>query len=157
MSNELSPDLLSQILAQESDDPFLALLTLSHPSFPTTYRFVNNSVDVVSRGETFIAFPFKIRLPVDDGESPRDVSVEMDNVDRRLVDFFRSVTGPINVKLEMILGSIPNDVQMEIDELKLQNITYNTKRISGKLLLDNFLNVTMTSEKYAPKTYPGLF
>jgi hypothetical protein len=156
VSNQLSPALLAQLYAQESDVPFLMLVTLIHPSF-TTIRLVNNSEDIVSNGETFTAFPMRIRLPVDDGETSREVAIEFDNVSRELIDEVRTVTSPIDVKLEMILASNPDDVQVTLDELKMRNVTYNKSVVSARLYLDSFLNVELTSERYSPKLYPGLF
>ncbi len=156
MSNQLSPALLAQLYAQESDVPFLMLVTLTHPSF-TTVRLVNNSEDIVSNGQTFTAFPMNIRLPADDGETTREVSIEFDNVSRELIDELRTVTTPIEVKVEMILASNPDDIQVTLDELKMRNVTYNKSRVSARLYLDSFLNVELTSEKYSPKLYPGLF
>ena len=156
MSNQLSPALLAQLYAQESDVPFLMLVTLTHPSFPTI-RLVNNSEDMVSNGETFTAFPMRIRLPMDDGESTREVSIEFDNVSLTLIDELRTVTSPIDVKIDMILSSNPDDIQISLDELKMRNVTYNKQIVSARLYLDSFLNVELTSERYSPKLYPGLF
>ena len=156
MSNQLSPALLAQLYAQESDVPFLMLVTLTHPSF-STIRLVNNSEDIVSNGETFIAFPMRIRLPMDDGESTREVSIEFDNVSLALIDELRTVTSPIDVKVDMILSSNPDDIQISLDELKMRNVTYNKQIVSARLYLDSFLNVELTSERYSPKLYPGLF
>jgi hypothetical protein len=132
------------------------LVTLTHPSF-TTVKLVNNSEDIVSNGETFTSFPMRIRLPADDGESTREVSIEFDNVSRELIDELRTVTTPIDVKIEMILASNPDDIQITLDELKMRNVTYNKSIVSARLYLDSFLNVELTSERYSPKLYPGLF
>jgi hypothetical protein len=156
MANQLSPELIHQLLSQESNDPFLTLLTLSHDSF-STIRLVNNTTDVVSRTETFIAFPFKIRFPVDDGESVREFSIDFDNVSLDLVDEIRSVTSPISIVIELVLSSIPDDVQMIQDNLKIQTITMNKHRVSAKIIVDDFLNIEMTGERYEPSNFPGLF
>lgn len=156
MSNQLSPALLAQLYAQESDVPFLMLVTLTHSSF-SPIRLVNNSENIVSNGETFTAFPMRIRLPMDDGESTREVSIEFDNVSLTLIDELRTVTTPIDVKVDMILASNPDDIQISLDELKMRNVTYNKQIVSARLYLDSFLNVELTSERYSPKLYPGLF
>jgi hypothetical protein len=156
MTAALSPELLAQLFTQESNDPFLTLITLTHESF-STIRLVNNSVDIVSRGETFSAFPVKITLPVDDGESAREVRMEFDNVGLEILDEIRSVTTPIGVKLEMVLASIPDAVQIELGELAIHQINYNKSRISAVLIMDGFLNTEITSEKYVPSIYPGIF
>lgn len=156
MANNISPALLAQLYAQESDVPFLMLVTLTHPSF-STIRLVNNSEDIVSNGNTFLAFPMRIKMPVDDGETTREVSIEFDNVSLDLIDELRLVTSPIDVKVELILSSNPNQVQISLEELKLRNVSYNKQRVTAKLYLDSFLNIELTSERYTPKNFPGLF
>lgn len=157
MPNTLSPELIAQLMKTNSEDPFLTILTLTHSTFPAPIRLVNNSEDIISRGNTFKAFPFRLTLPVDDGETLREVSIDFDNVSLELLDEIRSVTGPIDVKLEMILASIPNDVQMELSELKIGNVNYSDTMISAKLFMDDFLSSALTSEAYTPSNYPGLF
>lgn len=156
MSNSLSPELLAQMFGQVSDDPFLMLVTITHADFAPIY-LVNNTVDQVSRGNTYTAFPMQITLPGDDGESAREVTIEFDNVSLELIGEFRTVITPMEVKLEMVLASDLDTVQLSLEELKLRNITYNKTKISAKLYMDSFLNVELTSEKYTPTTYPGLF
>ncbi len=154
--NTLTPQLLAQIFAQESTDPFLMLLTLTHPDI-TTIRLVNNTVNITSRSQVFTAFPFTVTLPADDGEVAREVSIEFDNVSLDLIDEIRTVTTPIEVKLEMVLSSLPNAVQISLEELQIQNITYNSSRISARLILDSFLQTEISSERYSPSIFPGIF
>lgn len=148
---------MAQIFAQESSDPFLTLITLSHASFAQDIRLVNNSKDIVSRGNTYLAFPTKIRLPIDDGESARNFTIEFDNASLELIEEIRSVTTQIKVKLEMILASLPNAVQMEQPELSIISLSYNARTIRANVVLDNFLSTEVTSEKYGPGNFPGLF
>jgi hypothetical protein len=156
MSNQLSNELKAQLFAQESDDPFLCLVTLTHSAF-TTIRLVNNSVDITSNGFVFTAFPMKIRLPVDDGETARDFQIDFDNASRALITSLRSVTGDIGVKIDMILASMPDVIQMSFEDLILRTVTYNATKVSAKIVMDSFLAVEMTSERYTPSLYPGLF
>lgn len=156
MSNNLSAQLLAQMYGQESNQPFLMFLTISHPSFSTIY-LVNNTVNLVSRGITFQAFPMSIKLPTDDGEKDREVQIEFDNVSLELIDELRTVTTPMDVKIEMILASNLNSVQLSLEELKLRSVSYNRQRISARLYMDSFLNIELSSEKYVPSLFPGLF
>lgn len=157
MANALSPALLAQMFSQESGDPFLTLLTLSHPDFDDDIRLVNNTENVTSRSKVYTAFPFIITLPADNGESSKSVSLEFDNVSRELIGHFRTVDRDIQVKIEMILFSLPNEVQIFLNDLVIQSISYNRYKISASLSLDNFLNTSLTSEKYNPQNFPGLF
>lgn len=155
MPNQISQELLAQLYSQDSSDPFLALLTITHPS--RVIRLVNNSSDIISRGQAYSAYPFKIILPTDDGENQRQVSLTLDNTSLELIEFFRGVTEEMPAKVEMILASLPDEVQMDLSDLLIKGIQYDKNTIVATLALDNFLNTEMTSEKYTPARFPGLF
>lgn len=152
----LTASLLSELYSQESGDPFLMLLTLSHPSF-TTLRLVNNTVDITSNGNFFMAFPIKINLPVDDGQTQREVTLELDNVSLEFLDELRLVTTAIGVKIEMVLASNPDIVQISLEDLKIRGIQYDKQKITAKLYMDDFMSTSVTSEIYGPSIYPGIF
>lgn len=157
MANQLSPELLAELYSQTSSDPFLTLVTLTHPDFTETIRLVNNTKNIVSRSETYQAFPMKIRLPADDGETSREFNIEFDNVSLELVEEIRTVTTSITVKIEMILASMPDVVQMSQEDLKIISVGYDSRKITARITLDNFLNTEMTSERYGPTNFPGIF
>ena len=157
MPIQLPDSIRRELFKQESGEVVLTLLTLSHPSFGEPIRLVNNSSDVVSRGNVYVAFPFTITLPTDDGETFREASIVLDNTSLELIGHLRSVTEEIPAKLEIIMASLPDQVQMDFSELVLNSIQYNLKKISGSLVMDNFLNSEAASEKYTPSLYPGLY
>lgn len=157
MANQLSSELLAQLFAQNSDDPFLSLVTLDHETFDNPIRLVNNTTNFTSRGNVYQAFPMKLRFPVDDGETVRDFQIDFDNVSLELIEEIRSVTTSIGVTIELVLATLPDVVQMSQEDLLVSVITYNEKRITAKIVMDSFLNVQLTSESYTPTIYPGLF
>lgn len=156
MSNSLSNNLLEQIYGQYSDVPLLMLVTISHSSFDTLY-LVDNIEDQISRGNTFRAFPMRVRPPADDGETVREVAIDFDNVSLELIQELRSVTTPMDVTVEVVLANDPDFVQIEYRDLKMKAVSYDAQKISAKLYLDDFLSVGLTSEVYSPSNYPGLF
>lgn len=157
MSIQLSQAVLAELMKQESGEAVLALLTLSHPSWGEPVRIVNNNADVISRGNRYLAFPFQITLPKDDGESDRQATVVIDNSSLELIGALRSVTNEIPATIEIIMASLPDTVQIEYTDLVIRTIRYNKSAISATLTLDNFMNTELTSEKYTPAKYPGLF
>ncbi len=157
MANSLSQELLAQLYGQSSDDPFLTLVTLSHASFAEDITLVNNTKDITSRGLTFSAFPMKIRFPVDDGETARTFAIDFDNASLELITQIRTVTTQIGVKIEMILASMPDVVQIEQSDLFIASLTYTKSKITASIVMDSFLNVAMTSEQYNPTNFSGLF
>lgn len=159
MSSELSAALKAQIFSQESTDPFLTLMTLTGPEGGPdfSYYLVNNTEDIISNGITYTAFPMKILLPSDDGESAREFRIEFDNASLLLLVALRSVTSPIPCRIDMVLASMPDIVQISATDLLIKSITYDKSKIIAKIVLDNFLSVAMTSERYSPSAYPGMF
>jgi hypothetical protein len=158
MANQLSNQLIAQMFAQESGDPFLILVTLTHPDFAGPVRLVNNQEDIVSNGETFSAFPMEITLPIDDeSNSAREIQITFANTGLELVDELRGVQTPINVQLDMILASTPDIVEFSFQEFKLRQVSFNQFTIQGSLYMDDFLNTELTSENYSPSIYPGLY
>lgn len=153
----LSPELLAQLYAQDSSDPFLMLLTMTHPDWVSPFRLVNNSSDVISRTHTYIAYPFNITLPVDDGETLRQAEITIDAVSQDLVVELRKLSTPVAIKLEMVVASLPDIVQIEVPGLQLKMIQYNAHQITGKLLMDDFLATSLDVEKYTPTVFPGIF
>lgn len=147
---------IAQVYKQESDDPFLSLLTLTHPSFGNLY-FVNNTESVISNGITFEPFPFELVLPADDGEAIKDIKLSLDNASLELIDELRSITDYIWVNLKLVLASNPDLVELELGELKINYIEYDASTITANLVMDNFLGTDLSSEKYTPSLYPGLF
>ncbi len=157
MPANLTQTLIAEMFKQESGQAFLTLVTLSHPTWAESVRLVNNSSDVISRGQVFIAFPFTIVLPPDDGESTREAQLVLDNTTLEIITRLRAVTDEVGVKLEMVLSNLPNDIQMSIEDLVIRNITYNVNKITARLTMDNFLQTELTSEKYTPSRFYGIF
>lgn len=156
MSNDLSSNMLNQLFSQNADDPFLMLVTITHQSFDPVY-IVNNTEQIVSNGNTFLPLPMRVTLPTDDGETLREVTLEVDNVSLELIDELRSVTDLMDAKVEMVLASNPDFVEISIEELKIRSVTYNKQTIQAKLFMDDFLNTELTSERYSPQNFPGIF
>lgn len=155
MANAITNELKRQIFSQESEDPFLTLVTLTHTTF--TARLVNNSSDITSNGFVFTAFPMKVKMPADDGETARDFAIEFDNVSLDLITSMRSVDGDIGVRIDMILSSLPDVIQISNEDLVIRSVTYDKTKLTARIILDNFLTTAMTSERYTPSLYPGLF
>ena len=157
MANDISNLLKQELFGQTSNDPLLSLFELSHPSFDETIYLVNNAEDVVSNTITYTSFPLTLAMPSDDGESNRQVSISFDNVSLSLVEEFRKVTTPIDCIIRVVLASNPDNIQIEFLDLKLVSVSITSSIITARLIMDDFLHVELTSEKYTPQNFPGLF
>lgn len=157
MSRSFSPTTVKSINSLETGNAFWFLVTIRHPDLPTPYRFVNNTVDVVSNGVTYVAYPFNITLAVDDGQSLPQVAVEFDNVDRELIDVVRGLTSAPLVDLQLILSNAPNIVEMSLIDMSLIDLDFDMQSISGNLISGDLLNASYPSDSYEPAQFPTLF
>lgn len=148
--------MLGEIFGQTSSDPFLMLITLSHTSFGSIY-LVNNTENIISNGNTFIAFPCRVTLPPDTAEAKREARIEFDNASLELIEEIRTPTDPIDAKVQMVLASDPDTVEIELAELQIRDVLYNANKITARLILNDFLNTGLSSERYTPTLYPGIY
>lgn len=152
----LSPKLLTEINSQESGDPFLWLLEISHSTFSTFY-FVANTENIISNGQEYTAFPFSVLLtPEDDNEAPI-TKIEFSNVGLDLITPIRSITSPMEFRLKAILASDPDYIEIDIPDLVSRSVIYDDQRIAFILSYEDLLNTVVPSHIYGPGEFGGLF
>lgn len=157
MSRSLSLAARQGINAQETDEVFLLLLTLDHEDIAEPIRVVNNMEDVISRGDTYIAYPFEIALPDEDPESVARVTLRIDNVDREIVKSLRAIASPLSVALEVVMASSPDLVEAGPFNMTLVSAEYDALTVTGELAFEDVLNEPFPGHAYVPSDYPGLF
>lgn len=154
----LSSGAKSAIFAQQTGEAILVLIELSHPSFVSIMRFTANDQDVISGGNTYLAFPFEITLPDDEDDVPPKASLKIDNVDRRIVSEVRRVSGqPIEVRLFIVTASSPDTIEAGPYSFVLRDTTYTAASIEGSLAYDDILSEPFPADSFTPVRFPGLF
>lgn len=110
----INEDLLRTAQADTGGDAPLYLLTITHDDLPETLRFVRDFQPCVSRGETFVAFPFDVTPPgsADGGSSP--ASISMSAVGGEIPAALRALATPATVLVEIVLAS---DTDTVVDAL----------------------------------------
>jgi hypothetical protein len=144
------------IQSVSSEIVLLALLTFTLPGQPTL-RVVNNTEDVVSRGDTFMAYPFTLSLPADDSDKLPSLSIQISNVSQDLIEYLRQLPEPPRVLLEIVSNVDFNIVEKSIGFLKLSSVNYDALVITLSMTLDNFLARRFPKEDYIPALFPALF
>ncbi len=143
--------------AQETGEVFLLLLTITHASLAVPIRVVNNTVNITSLGETFVAFPFQIQLPDEHEDSPPRMRLVIDNVDRTIVQSLRPLTSPPTVQLDVCLASQPNTIEASFPGFQLQSVGYDAFAVEGDLSLDDIVTEPFPEGSFTPQYFPGLF
>lgn len=157
MSRNVSATARAAINAQSTGEAFLLLLTIDHDSLAAPIRVSSDGVDTVSRGDTYVHFPFEIVLPDDRDDQVVRVSLRIDNVDRQVVTALRTITGGPTVGLEVVLGSDPDTVEAGPFSFTMRNAVYDVASVTAELVYEDILNEPIPGDAFTPGNFPGLF
>lgn len=154
----LSQNTLYSINSLETGEAFLFLVTIRHPDIADgPIRVVNNTVNIWSNGNEYIAYAFKLSLAIDDGQTLPVISLTIDNIDRKLIEAVRALTSSPEFDLHLVLSSNPNIIEMRLEGMTLIEVEYDAQRITGNLIAGDLLNAPYPSDAITPAQYPGLF
>lgn len=151
-----SPDAKEKAIAQHSSDPFLVLLTITHDDLEEPIYVVRNNKAVVSRGNTYLAYPFEIELPTDTDQSP-GARISIANVSRRIGKAIESLLTAPTVKIEIVLASALDSVERTWDEFTMINSSYDAMTVTATLAHVSYWNEAWPKKTIRPALYPGLF
>lgn len=158
MPRSVSQSALQAALAEETDEVFLACLRISHPEMAADIRVVHDKQDLVRSDGTYIAFPFRLNLPTDTEDNIPKVSITIDNVDQQIIKELRKLNSPPTVRLEVVLASSPNTVEVGPFDFELKNISYDAFTITGELgYKEDFLDEPFPKDTFNPNTARGMF
>lgn len=153
----LSPTAVESAFASNTDKVWVEILTISHPSLVQPIRVVKDTVDLVSRGNTYIAYPFEIELPLASAEEMAEAQLSIDNVDRSIADALGAIDGPATVTLEVVLTAEPDTVVYGPFELVMQDVDIPAAVVTARLSYEDILSEPFPAETFSPARYPGLF
>lgn len=157
MSRNLSSGAIAALNAQETDEAFLVLLTIDHDDFSVPIRVCSDAVDVTSRSNSYVSFPFDLVLPDDtDNQSPR-ARLTIDNVDRQVVQAIRQIDTAPSVLIEIIRAADPDTVEASFPDFIMTDISYDALTVSGELTLEDFTAEPFPAGVFSPAEFPALF
>lgn len=164
----ISNNLREAAYAQETDVAVIVLLTLSTPDLPDNIRVCNVPVEkfddlgdnvygVTSNGQRYLFLPFDIELPQDDKTGAVTAKLTIDNVNRQIVQYARETKKAINVNIQIVLSNNLDYVEMESDDFKLSNVSYDGFSVSGNLTVDYLGLEPFPCGRFTPSGFKGLF
>lgn len=158
MARTVSAPALRALFAQETGEVFLMCLTLTHSSFAQPIRVVYNNIAVTRSAGVFQPALFDINMPEESQDRIPQIQLTIENIDRAMSDAIRTITGRVNLMMEIVLASSPNTVEAGPFNFQLLSCNYDADKLSGTLGLDDdVLNTTFPSLMYTPNNSPGLF
>lgn len=134
------------------------LLEITHSQLAVPIRVTNDSADIVSNGNLFIACAFRIMLPDDvAGTMPR-VPVAIDNVGKELVQWLEASDGGRGAEFRVmeVMRDTPDVIEQEYT-MTLLRAHQNVIEVTGQLGYENVLDLPALAAAYTPETAPGIF
>lgn len=157
MPRNLSNAGLISVTAQETDEIWLACVTLTHPQWAGPVRLVKNTENIVSGGDVYNAYPFDVTLPDEEPEEVPVVRFVASNVSLELMSNIRSIVGPISGEIFWVLASDPNTVELGPLSLEIRSIQYDALNFSGQMVIEPVISARFGDKLMDPTNAPGLF
>lgn len=157
MPRTLSPTAAASALAEQTAEVWLVCLTISGAGLDTM-RVVNNNEAVVRAAGTFQPYPFEVELPEDSREWNGSVPLRIDNIDREVARLVRHYSGQPEVRLEVVLASQPDTVEMGPFDFTVLSAEIDVMALVLQLgYAEGFLNQSVPAQTFTPTNSPGLF
>lgn len=158
MPRTYSAEYKSTLAAVSSDEAPLILLEISHADLVSPVRVVNDTDNLTSNGDVYIAIPFRCELPDDfDSQLPR-ARLAVDNIGRELMSWIESSGGGngSTCRFMQAMRSRPDLIEWEIT-MNLYNVRCTFMEVSADLGYDNTFGRSACALSYTPAVAPGLF
>lgn len=144
----------TQTAKSVSDDPTLALLTIDHSSLDAPLLFVNNTENVVSNGETFVAAPFAVTLP-GDGDTIKSAKLTIQNIDQEIGETILALSDAATITIQIVLASTPDVIEREWVDIELFNVSVDAFEVTGEFSRRQ-ANTRRFCRSMTPDGFPGV-
>lgn len=163
----LSLNFREALFAQESGEVVIFLLTITHPdladpihlSTDPTERFSDAPLmyRTVSRGVDYLYAGIDVSIPDEQDKSPPASKLTIENVTRDLIPLARSIHTPATVRIEAVLASALDDVEMTWPALDMTNLQADASQLVFDLTMDALVTEPFPGGAFSPAYFPGLF
>lgn len=160
MSRQLSSLMQVMVRSQQTDEIFLALITIAHPSIiGGPLRLVQDLQNLVSRGNIYTMFPFRLILPEDSDQGVAEVMLTIDNVSQEIYATIKALSPqlPPTISIDLVVRSQPDVVEFSLPLLTLREISADMLVIEGTLRGDEEDLNEFPKDSFTPQNTPGLF
>ena len=141
--------------AADPATPVLTALRIDHPAIAAPVRAVNDTIDHVIDGHTYVALRFNARLADDvDGQAPQ-AELSMDNVGAALTQWVEVSGGGVGATVE-VMQVAAGRVQWAV-QLDVVGMTVTSEQVTARLGFDPMLSRPAVQLRHDPHLSPGLF
>ena len=157
MPGDASAATRAALYAPQTSLVLIHLLTIDHDDMAAPVRFCDQLTDVVSRGDTYTAFPCQWQRPPDvDGEMQR-IEMVLDNVSRELVQTVRSISTPAAVTIEIVTSAALDTVEWGPGNFEFGGIRMTERELRIQLVAEQLLSEPFPYRIFTPTGFPLLF
>jgi hypothetical protein len=163
----LSLNFREALFSQESSEVPIFLLTITHPALATPIHLSTDpterySTDPLmyrtrSRGIDFLFAGIDVTIPDEQDKSPPNSKLTIANVTRDIIPLARSINSPPAVKIEAVLASALNTVEITFPQLDMSNLQYDANQLVFDLTMDALMTEPYPSGNFSAPYFPGLF
>ena len=151
-----SRELLENVTSDNAPDPYLCLLTITHPAMVEPLRFVRDYVALESRSMTFNPFPFDFAPPGQNGNSAANARIVIDNIDKRIVQTVRALPSAPFMLVEFVLASAPDNVEETWPLFRLYAADGDYMQLTGEIVDTQDDDEPLMQWTYSASTAPAL-
>lgn len=158
----------AELEREQSPHALLGFMTITHPALAEPLRVVSDVMDYVFGGAHFIGMPFGFQL-LTDSEAPPMTQLRLQNVDRRIGQALRAMTGRATVQLQLLSSAdfdLTQDPRAEIGtaaeiygfaHFTLRNVSVNAVEVTGEVILQDYSTEPWPHVRATQDRLPGLF
>jgi hypothetical protein len=134
------------------------LLEISHPQLVAPIRVVNDTQDITSNGDLFIACAFRVKLPDDMATQMPRAELAVDNIGRELTQWLEASNGGrgAQVRMMQVMRDTPDIIEMDVT-LDLFNVRQNMIEVSGELGYQQVLDQPALTATQTPENQPNIY
>lgn len=168
MTRSIPASAQQDIERQSAEHAYLAFLTIDHSSLSEPIRIVSDVIDYVVGGDSYIAAPFGFRL-LTDNESQPSGELVMQNVDRRIGETLRTLTGQAEATLTIYSDSdfdLSVEPRVEIGTAskiytmqyyQIRSVTVSVDQVTASVSLTDYTQEPWPRLSAVQVAFPGLY
>lgn len=158
MSINYSQKLRVNYARLSADEPVLILVEIRNPYLLEPIYLVQDSVDIISNGNTYLAVPMAFQTIYDEYDRTPEATIRISNIGRTLMRFIEQSNGGLNsiIDIKQIRRCEPDLVERSIS-LEAIDLTADIRYITIKLAIHQLFLKKFVRIAYTAENYPGLF
>lgn len=149
--------LVASAFAADTVDVWLVLIEIDHETLAEPVRVVNNTENITSNGDLYVAYPFEITLPDSREDAPPRARLSIDNVTREIAEVIRSITSAPSVTISIVRAADPDTIEASWPFYKMRGVRWDSGKVSGDLVVEDFTSEPYPAGIFSPAGFPALF